>query len=153
MTFSANPSASPQRPAQRAGFTIVEIIVAVMILVIGLLAMAGIIGATAQLQQLTSSRAEITTLAETKLEELRAYGMSATTDPLRAKLAIGGSLTTPTAGYRDTVPNVRGKTYARSWAISQDVVGTRRVRVRVKPVIDGRNDAKWLDFTTLIWLR
>jgi hypothetical protein len=62
-------------------------------------------------------------------------------------------VTAPTAGYRDTVPNVRGKTYARSWAISQDVVGTRRVNLRVKPVIDGRNDAKWLDFTTLIWLK
>lgn len=153
MTFSVFPSASAPQPAQRAGFSLVEIIVAVMILVIGLLAMAGIMGATAQLQQLTSSRAEITTLAETKFEELRSYGMTASTDALRTKLAIGGSVTVPTAGYRDTVPDVRGKTYARSWAISQDVVGTRRVNLRVNPVIDGRNDAKWLDFTTLIWLK
>ncbi len=153
MTFSANTSASVHQPDSRAGFTIIEIMVAVMILTLGLLAMASIMGATAQLQQLTSSRAEITTLAEMKLEELRSYGMTASTDALRAKLAVGGSLATPTAGYRDTVLNVRGKTYARSWAISEDVVKTRRVNIRVKPVIDGKNDAKWLDFTTLVWLR
>lgn len=153
MTFTANASASAQQPARRAGFTVVEIIVAVMILVIGLIAMAGIMGATAQLQRLTSSRAEITTLAETKIEELRAYGMTASTDPLRAKLAVGGSKTTPTAGYTDTVPGVRGKTYIRTWGITQDVVGTRRADVRVKPVIDGKNDIKSLDFSTLIWLR
>jgi Tfp pilus assembly protein PilV len=152
MNFSANNSPSGQ-PPQRAGLTIVEIVVAIMILTIGLLAMASIMGATAQLQQLTSSRAEITTLAEAKLEDLRAYGMTASTDALRSKVAIGGSVTDPTAGYRDTVPNVRGKKYARSWAISQDVVGTRRVTLRVKPVTNGKYDVKWLDFTTLIWLR
>jgi prepilin-type N-terminal cleavage/methylation domain-containing protein len=153
MTFSVITSASESQPARRAGFTIVEVIVAVVILTIGLLAMAGVMGATARLQQLTSSRAEITTLAEAKLEDLRSYGMTASTDALRARVAVGGSMTTPTAGYRDTVLNVRGKTYARSWAITEDVVKTRRVNLRVKPIINGRNDAKWLDFTTLIWLR
>jgi prepilin-type N-terminal cleavage/methylation domain-containing protein len=139
--------------AQRAGFTLVEIIVAIMILGVGMLAMASIMGATAQLQQLSSSRAEITTLAESKLEELRAYGMAASTDPLRAKVAIGGSLTTPTVGYRDTLVGIRGKTYARTWAIAEDVVLTRRATVRVQPVINGKNDVKSLDFTSLIWLR
>lgn len=153
MTFTTGTSAQSLRHSQRAGFTIVEVIIAVMILVIGMLVMAAIMGATVQLQQLTSSRAEITTLAEAKLEELRAYGMTASTDPLRANVAIGGSKTTPTAGYADTVTNVRGKTYARAWGITGDVVATRRVSIRVNPVINGRNDAKWLDFTTLIWLR
>lgn len=153
MTRKVSFSSNSGQPSQRAGFTIVEIIVAIMILVIGLLGMAGIMASTTQLQQLTSSRAEITTLAETKLEELRSYGMTASTDALRANLAVGGSMTAPAAGYRDTVLNVRGKTYARAWEISQDVVGTRRVSMRVSPVVDGKNDIKWLEFTSLIWLR
>lgn len=143
---------SEQR-ARSGGFTLVEIVVAIIVLVIGVLGVAGIMGSTVQLQRLTSSRAEITTLAETKFEELRAYGMTASTDPLRAKLAVGGSTTVPTNDYADTVANVRGKAYTRAWAISDDVVGTRRVTLRVYPVVRTRNDMKWLEFTSLVWLR
>lgn len=153
MTITTNGTASEKSHGQREGFTVVEVIVAVMILVIGLLAMAGVLGATIQQQQLTSSRTEITTLAEAKIEEFRSYGMTKSTDALRTKLAIGGSLTVPTAGYTDTVVNVRGKTYIRRWAISEDVVKTRRANVRVQPVKNGKNDMKSADFTSLIWLR
>lgn len=145
-------SSQRQRPARRDGFTIVEVIIAILVLVIGLLGMAGIMGATVHLQQLTSSRAEITTTAEAKIEELRAYGMTASTDALRAKVAVGGSTTTATTGYNDNVV-ARGKTYSRKWAISQDVVGTRRVRIRVNPVVNGKHDVAALEFTSLIWLR
>ncbi len=153
MRYSAHTSDTACQARPRAGFTVVEIVVAIMVLVGGMLVMASIMGSTAQLQRLTSSRAEITTLAEAKIEELRAYGMAATTDPLRQQLALGGSVTTPTAGYRDTVLNVRGKKYARSWAITEDVAKTRRVTVRVRPTVDTKNDMKWADFSTLIWLQ
>ena len=139
-------------PTRRDGFTIVEVIVAVLVLTLGLLGMASIMGTTVQLQQLTSSRAEITTAAETKIEELRAYGNTHISDALRANVAIGGSTTAAVNGYNDNVV-ARGKTYTRRWAISQDVVGTRRVRVRVAPVVNRRTDLGSLEFTSLIWLR
>lgn len=153
MISSTHLSMPSRQPRQKAGFTVVEIVVAIMVLVGGMLVMASIMGSTAQLQRLTSSRAEITTLAEAKIEELRAYGMASATDPLRTKVALGGSITAPAVGYRDTVLNVRGKQYARAWAITEDVAKTRRVTVRVRPVVDTKNDMKWSDFSTLIWLQ
>jgi Tfp pilus assembly protein PilV len=141
------------QPGSRAGFTVVEVVVAIMVLVGGMLVMASIMGSTAQLQRLSSSRAEITTLAEAKIEELRAYGMAASTDPLRQKVALGGSVTGNVTGYRDTVLNVRGKKYTRAWAITEDVAKTRRVTVRVRPMVDTKNDIKRADFSTLIWLQ
>ena len=153
MISSTRFTETARQSDHKAGFTVVEVVVAIMVLVGGMLVMASIMGSTAQLQRLTSSRAEITTLAEAKIEELRAYGMASATDPLRAKIALGGSITAPAAGYRDTVLNVRGKAYARAWAITEDVAKTRRVTVRVRPVVDTKNDMKWSDYSTLIWLQ
>jgi Tfp pilus assembly protein PilV len=42
--------------------------------VTGGLAMAGLLVTSSRLERLAASRAEVTTLAEEKLEELRAYG-------------------------------------------------------------------------------
>ena len=82
----------------RAGFTVVELIMAIMLLTVGMIAMAGVLASSSRLQKVAQSRGEMTTLAEAKLEELRGIGSTVATDPLRAQLAVGGSYSTSVAG-------------------------------------------------------
>lgn len=66
-------SRSAQRGVRaRRGFTIVELLLAIILLSVGMLASAGILVSSTRLQRLAGSRAELTMMGEAKLEELRA---------------------------------------------------------------------------------
>lgn len=137
----------------RKGFSLVELVIALLMLTFGLLSLASAMASTIVGQRVSSSRGELTVVAESKLDELRGIGSTVATDPLRAALAVGGSVTTATAGYADTVVTADNRSYQRRWVIANGVAGTRKVTVRVFPIARQRNELRFESYTTLIALR
>lgn len=138
---------------QRKGFSLVELVISLMMLTFGLLSLASAMASTIVGQRVSASRGELTVAAEAKLEELRGYGSTLATDPLRAKLAVGGSVTADVAGYVDTLNSAGNRQYRRRWVIAQGVAGTRRVTIRVAPLARQRSELRFESYTTLIALR
>ena len=143
------------RPASRArrGFTIVELLLAIVLLSVGMLASAGILVSSTRLQRLAGSRAELTALGEAKLEELRAYGQTIPADPLRTRLAIGGSTTVTTTAYADSVTGLNNVVFLRRWQISAGIAGARQVLLRVEPRTRPSYYLPSLEFTSTILLQ
>ncbi len=137
---------------KRAGFTLIELMIAIVMLSFGLLGMAGLMVSSTQVQQLATTRSQMTLVAESKLEELRSYGMTAATDPLRVRLNVGGSMAAPMAGYADSAQAPGGRWYYRRWQIVNDIAGMRRVNLRVVPQYDDKYVARQVQFTTLVAL-
>ena len=140
------------RSRKRTGFTLVELMIAIVMLSFGLLGMAGLMVSSTQLQQLSTTRSQMTLVAESKLEELRSYGQTAATDPLRARLNVGGSIAAPVAGYADSAQAPGGRWYRRRWQIVNDIAGMRRVNLRVVPQYDDKYVPRQVQFTTLVAL-
>lgn len=141
------------RVAPRRGFTVVELLLAIMLLSVGMLAMAALLASSARLQRLSASRGELASVAEAKVEELRAYGQTDAADPLRARLALGGSLTSNVTDYADSVVGINSVVYHRRWQVSNGIAGAREVRVRVVPRTAQRDHPSRFDLTTLVLLQ
>ena len=137
----------------RRGFTIVELLLAIMLLTVGMLASAAILVTSSRLQRMAGSRAELTALGEAKLEELRSYGQTIPADPLRARLAIGGSTTTTTTAYADSVTGLNNVMYLRRWQVTAGIAGARQVQLRVQPRTRPSHHLPYLDFTSTILLQ
>lgn len=137
----------------RKGFSLVELVIALLMLTFGLLSLASAMASTIVGQRVASSRGELTVVAESKLDELRGIGSTVATSPLRVALNIGGSVTTATAGYPDTVVTADNRSYQRRWVIANGVAGTRKVTIRVFPIARERNELRFESYTTLIALR
>jgi prepilin-type N-terminal cleavage/methylation domain-containing protein len=136
--------------ARRDGFTLIELMIAIMIIGVGLLGMGSVMASSTQLQSLSISRAEMTGAVENKMEELRVYGFTPSTSPLRALIAVGGDLVAPVIGYSDSTQSLSGRWYYRRWQIRNGVVGTREVTIRVVPSGAMRAVVSSLDFTSLL---
>ncbi len=153
--------AKPTRSADRGnpaapwypigGFTIVELIVAMLVLTIGILGMASVIASIHVRRLRVTSRIEMTTLAESKLEELRAYSTGGTADTVQ--LAIGGSITASLLNHSDTVSSGSGRAHVRRWALVNGPAATREVTLRIEPLNRARHMLPSLDFYTLLLLR
>lgn len=127
-----------------AGFTLVEMMIAIIVLTIGLLGMASTMASMTRYQDLAAVHADMTALGDHKIEQLRVV---ATHTP--ALLAPGGSLTVPTAQYCDTLVE-RGRTFIRTWTVAAGPGGAQQVTVRVRPEVDDARTPAQLDFNTLI---
>ena len=138
---------------QRKGFSLVELVIALLMLTFGLLSLASAMASTIVGQRASSSRGELAVVAEAKLEELRGYGSTLATDPLRLNLALGGSLTSLVTGYVDTVQTAGNRQYELRWVIANGVAGARRVTVRAAPIARQRSELRFETYTTLIALR
>ena len=114
-----------------AGFTLIELTVAMVILTVGLVGVAGLMASAIQRQLRASSRIEMTTLAESKTEELRAYAMLGAADT--TQVSVGGSLTTFEADHSETQEGPSGQAYNLRWTVAAGPAGTRAVTVRVTP--------------------
>lgn len=143
-----------RRLALRRGFSMVELIVAMSLFTVAALGSAGLLASTSRRARMYSARTEMTTLGEAKLEELRGYGMTVASNPLRARVALGGSLNASVAGYADTVVSPRGRTYVRSWLLTTAIAGGPRATVRVTPHSSTSfYDTRRVDLTTLLTLQ
>jgi Tfp pilus assembly protein PilV len=153
------PLRSSPRPRRRlvrarAGFGLVELLIAIIMLSVGMLGLASLMATALRRDRLSSTRMEVSSLAEAKFEELRAYGALNFTHALRARLNPGGSLTASVASYADSVVALNGRTYDRRWEITSGTpLNTRRVTVRVTPRTALRYDTRVVQFTTMVVLQ
>jgi prepilin-type N-terminal cleavage/methylation domain-containing protein len=138
---------------KRDGFTFPEMIVAMVVMTLGLLALAAYMAGSLKVNRLSATRSEMTALAESKLEELRAYGQTASNDTLRLRLVNGGSTNSSVAAYSDITAGVSGRQYYRRWQMSDGVAGARRAAIAVLPTNPQTFLIKRLDFSTQIALR
>jgi type IV pilus assembly protein PilV len=121
----------PAQGASEAGFTLVEILVAMTIFALAVLGLAVGTVSVIRTNQTSHLRTSAVNLAQARFEELRAMSSA----------AFSG-LSCPTyvsAGCSDT-PVASGKTFTRSWQITKDspVAGVNRIDVQVN----------WTDYTS-----
>jgi hypothetical protein len=117
---------------------------------IALIALAGVMVSTSQVQVLSLSRMELTAIGETKLDELRSYSALRSADTVQ--LAIGGSLTSNVANHAEQITSARGRVYDLRWTVAAGLNGTRDVVLRVAPVSSRRNEIPYTDLRTLMLL-
>ena len=87
---------SPEPLSEDRGFTLVEVLICTLILTIGLIAIAGLLGVTTQMHIGAREATRSTRLAQEKLDELMKLNLA--TAPA---VAIGGSLTNNVGNYFD----------------------------------------------------
>jgi prepilin-type N-terminal cleavage/methylation domain-containing protein len=144
--MSAFQAARPGPP--EGGFTLIELMMSIIVLAVGLLGLASAMASMTRYQELANARAEMTFLADNKLEQLRHAASNRTVDTLQ--LATGGSLVTPSAQHADTIVGRAGRRYGRLWQVVPGAGGTRDVTLRIKPLFDEPRTPARLDFKTLI---
>ncbi len=142
---AASPTAA-MRPAE-SGFTLVELMLAIIVLTVGILGLASTMASMTRYQDLSAASADMTALGDHKIEQLRVAATYSTADTMQ--LVVGGSITVPTAQHVDTLAE-RGRTYLRLWQVQAGPGGTRQVNLRVRPLVDDVRTPAQLDFTTLI---
>lgn len=145
---SIGAAATPR--GREAGFGLVELLVAVVLIALGLIVLAGGAMASMRLDRLANSRADLTYAAESKMEELRAFARTEVADTVQ--LNAGGSLTTSQANHADTVISGNGRSVVRRWRVQDGPSETRRVTVRTEPEDDRPYQASSVTVETLILL-
>ena len=136
---------------RRRGFTLPELMLSVVVLSIGILAMVASMAAMMRLQRLALNRADMVSLADSKLDDLRGAATSQSADTVQ--LALGGSTVTSMALHADTIVGSSGRTFYRRWAVSAGpFASTRNVQLRISPDIDDRMMPAKVDLYTMILL-
>jgi Tfp pilus assembly protein PilV len=130
-----------------AGFTLIELMLAIIVLTFGILGLASTMASMTRYQDLSAAHADMTALAQNKFEELRTAASTFHADTIQ--LVVGGDLATPTAPYTDNVTE-RGRTYIRTWVVTVGPGGTRNVTLRIRPVVENVRTPAQLEFSTLI---
>jgi len=124
------------------GFTLVEVMVALVIATVGLVSMAQLMAITLRMQMLGRNETSAIRLAQSKIDQLVAVNFTSAT------VAVGGSLTGDITTYNDTPESG----YHRRWQISA-ITGETRIRtltVKVIPTrVDRRTNAE-VQLTTII---
>ncbi|HSK71245.1 MAG TPA: prepilin-type N-terminal cleavage/methylation domain-containing protein [Pyrinomonadaceae bacterium] len=100
------------------GFTLIECVIAVVLVMIGFTAIFSLLTACLRTEVTSRELAAANSLSRLKIEELKNSTRSA-----------GGSLTGNVTGFFDS-PNTK---YTRRWQISADSMGTQTVTVAVLP--------------------
>ena len=136
---------------RRAGWSLVETTVGMLVGTIALMALAGVMISTSHLQSLSLSRMELTSVGETKLDQLRSHAALTTTDTM--KLSVGGSLSSNVANHYEVVTSARGRQYTLRWTVASGLSGTRNVTVRVQPSGSRKNEVPYVDVNTLMLIR
>jgi len=109
--------------SNEAGFSLLECLIAMVITVIGVLAVEMLIVTAIGTQTFSSNVSIANSLARAKVEELQARSVN---DPARAN---GGSLTDSLDNYSD-IPSAN---YVRRWTLADGANGTQDVQVQVSP--------------------
>ena len=127
------------------GFTLVEVLIAMVIMSVGLVAVAQLMAVSTQSHRLGRLTSEASILATTKLEEL--VKLNFATAPAVQITAAPNSLTTNVANYFD----VTGAGYTRRWQVAAGpTADTRRVTVRIIPPLSARPFSKEVEVITIL---
>jgi prepilin-type N-terminal cleavage/methylation domain-containing protein len=141
---------------RQSGFTIVELLFALLMLSVAILALASVMSQTRRMQGLALSRAEVTTVAETAFEGMRSSAAGAKTAPAcpgtNCALTLGGSLTSDVASKSDVTTSASGRQYRRRWLVQAGPEGSVQVTLRVLPLSSSRYELSQLDFNTIIFV-
>ena len=118
------------RPISSRGFTLVEVLVAILILSIGLLAMVGMIGVAIQASAFSSKMSLATRSAQEKLEEIKSTPYANVTAGSEAEDADG---------------------LTRSWTVADDtpIVNTKTIQATVTWV-DRKGNTRTVAFNMVI---
>ena len=134
-------------PSSERGFTLVEAVIATLIITVGLVSLAGLLAVTLRMQQLGRNQTEAVRLAQDKIDELMTVSFDAD-----ARVAIGGSLDANDADHFDT-----SGTYTRRWLVEAGPVDPvhggadlRVITMRVIPEVVDRRVAAPYDLVTMI---
>ena len=131
------------------GFTLVELMIAIIVIVVGVVGISSTTVMVTRQQDLNAARIDMAALADNKFEQLRGFAGARALTADTLQLVPGGSLTVATANYNDAVTE-RGRTYTRLWVVTAGVGATRNVTIRITPVAGPRVPATSKDFHTLI---
>lgn len=120
----------------RKGFSLVELMITVVLLSVGILAVIGTVSTMSRFQTLNATLAELSTLTQSKLDELRARTLWSLGEDTSIKPGPGGwnGTCTGDATYWIRTSGANGRLYCLSWEIIEGgnnaPTGTRLIRVR-----------------------
>jgi prepilin-type N-terminal cleavage/methylation domain-containing protein len=127
------------------GFTLVEVVFAIFVLTVGLVAMAQLLAVSVRMHQLGRNTEIATQLAERKFEELMKLNFDTAPE---VQITGVDSLAADVANYFDTPA---GTLFTRRWLVEAGPVDrTRRVTVRMVPAQTDRLLYKPVQLTTII---
>ena len=129
-------------PTNERGFTLIEVLIAMVIMTIALVVMAELMAITLRIQMLGRNETASVRLVQSKIDQLVAVNFT------NASVAIGGSLTSDVANYNDT-PTAG---YKRRWQIAA-IAGETRVRtltVTIIPAVKDNRTTRSVQLTTII---
>lgn len=141
------PGCRPER--RERGFALVELMVALVLLAVGVLALASVLLGTSQRTDRVASQLDFAAAAESKLEDLWSASYTVTNDSL--SLSLGGSLTGDEPYHSDVFTTAEGREFQRRWEVTGGPGKTRHVTVRVTATA-GRT-VSHRDYETLIYRR
>ncbi len=136
------------------GFTLVEAVIATLIVTVGLVSLAGLLAVTLRMQLLGRNQTEAVRLAQDKLDELMSLNFDT-----EARIAIGGSLDADEANHFDTntIDGTTTMTYTRRWIVEAGPVdpvhggvGLRVITIRVIPDSLDRRTTATYDLVSMI---
>jgi len=129
-------------PTSERGFTLVEVLVALVIATVALVSLAELMAITLRMQMLGRNETAAIRMAQSKIDQLVAVNF---TNPT---VAVGGSLTSNLTNYAD-IPSLG---YLRRWQISA-IAGETRIRTLTVTVIPTQVDRRinsQVQLTTII---
>jgi type II secretion system protein I len=146
------------QPSNDRGFTLIEVLIAMVILTVALVSMAELMAITLRMQQLGRNQTLAMRLAQDKVDELMSQNFTF------AQLAVGGSLTVDFANHFDvpgtgvavntTAGNLQ---YRRRWLVEalpgdngSPAGSLRRLTVRVIPLRNDRRISNTVDLVTIV---
>lgn len=147
MSAKWNGEAGGRPGSLREGFSLVEVLVAILVLVIGVISMASVASPIRTLQQQAHMRVEMTHLAQSKLEEIRALAEGR---QFGTAVNLGGSLDTPAPGYSEDVAGEGARTYNLRWLVEDGPSQTFTVTVRIVPTTASKYNPTFLQFQTRV---
>jgi prepilin-type N-terminal cleavage/methylation domain-containing protein len=130
--------------SREGGFTLIEVLVAMVILTVALVALAGLMAITLRMQMLGRNETAAVRLIQSKIDEIVNINFSTTTTA-----NVGGSLTSDATGYFDTPTN---SGFKRRWLV-ETITGetkVRRLTVRIIPTINDRRTNAQVEISTVI---
>ena len=143
------PARSLTASSDQRGFTLPEVVVAMLVCVVGLVGMAQILAVTLRMQQLGRNTASAVRMAQDKVDELSSMNFVTS-----APVQCGGSLTAHVANYND-VPVINGQNqpYRRRWLVQAGPdadAQLRQVTVRLIPNNANRTTDAQYDLVSVI---
>ena len=114
------------------GFTLTELLMAIILLAIAILGTASVVATTSTTQTLSATRGEMAMLASSKLEAFR-IGLEAGDVAVITALQEGGNLAASVPGFSDAVTGANGMAFVRRWQVAPGPALSHRVTMRVLP--------------------